>query len=118
MEDGKVVDRGSYKHIHNELGESDNSGFSDSIHTSQLSVREDEDIDLRFKRINSISPKRGNSVMSPLQRSDTKRNISTSRALSLAKQQSTIEYQPSEGYTDTVVRFEDWIKLYSFGIGN
>ena len=63
MEDGKIVDRGSYNHIHNKPSYSDqDSDFSDSIRTSQLSILDNEDINLRFERINSISPKRQNSV--------------------------------------------------------
>ena len=121
MDEGTIIESGTYKQINQIETSVSEQEDSKSVDSSNLSVLDHSNISINLNRMNSIvTPKRQNSVSSPLRKDQEKRSISVTDALKRMKSNiSMSEAIPDElEYQETPVRFKDWIRLYSFGIGN
>ena len=66
-----------------------------------------------------ISPKIRKSINSPIERRDTFKELSPKKALRLQRSNSIHhESTDQQEYIDKPVSFLDWLKLFSFGVGN
>ena len=121
MNEGKIIELGTYKQINKIETSVSEQEESKSIDSSNLSILDHSDIAMNLNRINSIvTPKRQNSVSSPLRRNQEKRSIPATDAIKRMKSNISMSEIASDEleYQETPVQFKDWIRLYSYGIGN